>query len=134
MEEFTPWTLFDSVTYPSTSIYPSVIIRRPRQEIYNALKKDELKQSPEKMYLLSLATKEKLPDGLHDAMMLWSFDKSSKPYVQMYLEWINHCEDMANSRISFERRCKMWDRIILGSMIASGFALAAAVLFNEITK
>lgn len=110
----------------------SVRVRKPAEEIYKKIDEDSIISSPEKMYMLSLSTREKLPERLHKAMLLFSFDPNSKLYVQMYLDWSSHCEDMENSRITFERRRKIHDRIILGSIFLCGFFLILVLLMGEV--
>lgn len=87
-------------------------------------KEEDLMSSPDKMYMLSLINRERLPENLHKAMLLWSFDPNFGPTVQMYLDWSNHCEDMRTARIRFEKRMLIHDRVMFGLMILTGTVLA----------
>lgn len=110
------------------------VIPRPsvmsKEELYASLSKEKWTQSAEKMYMLSLSTRERLPEELHNAMILWSFDLKSKPYVQMYLDWTKHCEEMEARRKRFERQCLMHDRMIVFTMIFTGSVLAVIIFSN----
>lgn len=83
---------------------------------------DEIKSSPSDLYLYSLRIKQRLPQELHDAMMLWSFHPDGKEYARMYLEWVEHCELREESRVRFERRMKNIDRAHSFLMVVCGVA------------
>lgn len=95
-----------------------------------AEKKEDLISSPEKMYMLSLVSRERLPEELHNAMLLWSFDSNMGPYVQMYLEWSSHCDEMKSSRIRFEKSMLLYDRIMLGSILLTGVILGFVIVVD----
>lgn len=94
---------------------------------------DEFVSSPEKMYMLSLRIHRRLPDRLHEAMFMWSFDPASADYVKMYLDWTAHCDETKAARDRFERIQRGHDRILFLVIALSGFALAS-LLFFEIFK
>lgn len=118
---------FSPPPYPTVSVVPRASIPAIGDPL-----RDALKSSPERMWDLSLRNKERLPDDLHEAMLLWSFDPAQKLYVQFYLDWAGHCEFMKASREKFERQRKMHDRILFGTMVASGLALAAVLILGHI--
>lgn len=91
---------------------------------------EELVSSPEKMYMLSLSTRSKLPERLHNAMLLWSFDSKSAHYVQLYLDWSSHCEEMNAYRERFRRRCEVQDRMMLYITIMTGLTLLVVLVTN----
>lgn len=78
---------------------------------------DKIILSPEKMYLRSLATNEKLPERLHEAMIVWSFDSSSSFYCKLYLDWVSHLEKMQSYREKMNKRFQFQERIIFASMV-----------------
>jgi hypothetical protein len=87
-----------------------------------------VKSSPSDLYLHSLRIKQKLPQELHDAMMLWSFHPDGKEHARMYLEWVEHCELREESRIRFEKRMKNLDRTHSFLMVVCGVALSVLLL------
>lgn len=118
---------FDPPLYPSVSVVPRAEI----PPIGNPLR-DALKSSPERMWDLSLRNKERLPDDLHEAMLLWSFDPSQKLHVQFYLDWASQCELMKASREKFESERRFYDRILFGAMVFSGLALVAVLVLGHV--
>jgi hypothetical protein len=90
----------------------------------------EIISSPEKMYLHSLSTRERLPDEFHEAMMLWSFDPSQSMYCQMYLDWVDHCDKMRKGREKFEKNQRIMDRILFCS-VSLCFAALLLVLAQK---
>jgi hypothetical protein len=84
---------------------------------------DKMKSSPSDLYLHSLRIQQRLPQELHDAMMLWSFHPDGKEHARMYLEWVEHCELREESRIRFERRMKNIERFHSLAMVACGIGL-----------
>ncbi len=94
--------------------------------------REELISSPEKMYSLSMSTRSRLPEDLHNAMLLWSFDPNYAYYVQMYLDWSSHCDRMKECRERFDKRCKLHDRIMLSLMIITGLSLSSILILNAI--
>ncbi|NBT59367.1 hypothetical protein EBT16_11350 [bacterium] len=93
---------------------------------------EELISSPEKMYMLSLSIRDRLPENLHNAMLLWSFDPNNSHYVQMYLDWSSHCEEMKRSKERFDIRCKTHDRIMLSLMVVTGLAIFSTLVSGVI--
>jgi len=97
-------------------------------ELATLFVEDDLIGSPVKMYMYSMATRRRLPRRLHDAMLLWAFDPGHGPYVQMYLEWSDHCEKMRESRFKHAERMRRIDRLMMFSTLVAG-ALLALVFF-----
>lgn len=98
------------------------------------LSKEQLRSSPEKMYWYALGTREKLPEELHDAMMLWSFDPANSFYCRLYLDWIGHCDEMRMIREKFEKRQRIMDRVLFCSaalcFLTLVFVLVKQGIFN----
>jgi hypothetical protein len=90
----------------------------------------ELLKSAMDMYLYSLSIKEKLPEDLHKAMLLWSFDPKSNEYVKLYLEWVDTCEKRKLSREKFEKSMAMQEKIMKFSLLVAGLLLACVLIFN----
>jgi hypothetical protein len=91
---------------------------------------DEIKSSPSDLYLHSLRIKQRLPQELHDAMMLWSFHPDGKEYARMYLEWVERCDLWEESRVRFERDRKNFDRFHSISMVVCGVAFLIFLLMG----
>lgn len=91
----------------------------------------DLTSSPRDMYLYSLETKEKLPEHLHEAMMLWSFhpDPEIKEYVKMYLDWTERCEVRRKYKEKFERRILIQEKILSVMAYVCGVSLLILLLF-----
>jgi hypothetical protein len=66
---------------------------------------------PKELFLFSLRTGKKLPDELHNAMILWSFDDKHVEVVKDYFEWAEHCvrrdEAMEQTRKKIESTLKI---------------------------
>ena len=94
---------------------------------------ENIKTSPEEMYLLSLKIHQKLPEELHDAMILWSFNVDKKHIVQDYLFWVHHTEQRKNYREKIRRLEKtekiMFIFINLGVSVLA--LLAIKIIFNK---
>lgn len=91
-----------------------------------------LARSPERMYMYSLSTREKLPEDLHEAMLLWSFDSKESFVVKSYLEWVEMIDRHNKSRMNFESECRTYDRILFG--LFSLFALVGLALATVIAS
>lgn len=79
---------------------------------------------PQELYTWSLRHGRKLPDPLHNHMLLWSFDDEHSQVVKDYLEWTEHCErrDKATEKImkrmqNIERMDKILNLTIMLLMI-----------------
>lgn len=115
------------------------VVSRPEwvesNRVYWDVPEDQLMASPEKMYLKALATRERLPDRFHEAMMLWSFDPSGSVYCKMYLDWVSHCEEMRNHREKLHSRIEFGDKVLRISMTISFSLLVLTLvlqrLFND---
>lgn len=110
------------LTSPSPELWEDAVLR--------CIDEEEFLASPEKMYMLSLRTRRRLPDRLHEAMVMWSFDPAHADHVRMYLNWIEHCDEMRASRERFERIQRNHDRMLFCMMILSGFALVSLLVFE----
>lgn len=106
---------------------------RSWEEILGDLKEEDFVSSPEKMYMLSMRIHDRLPDRLHESMLMWSFDPKQSDYVKMYLNWVGHCDEMKASRERTQRMLRNHDRTLFCMMLVSGVALAS-ILFYEFLK
>lgn len=88
---------------------------------------------PQELYSISLRIGRKLPDQLHNHMLLWSFDDEHIHVVKDYLEWVEHCErrDEATERTRkrIESIEKM-DRILNLATMLVGILLVAALVIS----
>ena len=78
---------------------------------------ERMKSDPVCMYLHSLRTHSRLPEELHESMLIHSLDPASSERVRDYLEWVSACEERDERMDLFRRREAMVDRMILGSMV-----------------
>lgn len=116
----------------SLPLCPSVkVVSRASIPDLGSSLRESLKSNPEKMWDIALRNKQRLPDDLHEAMLLWSFDASQKFTVQLYLDWVGHCEAMEASREKFERERRLHDRILFGMMVVSYVALVAVLIWEH---
>lgn len=95
-----------------------------------SINEEDYVKSPEKMYTLSLRTQKRLPDRLHEAMVMWSFDPAQSAYVKMYIDWVDHCEEMNAARERLERQQINHDRMLFCMMVLSGISLAFLLAFE----
>lgn len=83
-------------------LFPPPPSTQPRP--HSRLSEEQLIGSALEMYSYSLSLHDKLPEKLHEAMLLWSFDPESKDYVKDYLIWVDICEKRKVSKIRFYKR------------------------------
>lgn len=88
---------------------------------------------PGELYLFSLRTGRRLPDQLHEHMMLWSFDDNAAPVVKDYLEWIEHCKRRDEAAELTRRRMQSIEKMdkalnLLG--LVAAFALVVALVVS----
>jgi len=105
-----------------SSAYDAAIARR--------LSKEQLLSSPMDMYLYSLAIRDRLPDDLHDAMLVWSFDPKEKEHVQAYISWVASCDERKKAKERWDRKMKMHDMIIKSTMALATVALVTQLIFS----
>lgn len=70
---------------------------------HSRLTKEQLMSSAIEMYFYSLSIHDKLPEDLHQAMLLWSFHPEQKNYVKEYLTWVETCEKRKIQKIKFQK-------------------------------
>ena len=92
-----------------------------------------LPMDPHDLYLLSLRTGRRLPDQLHEHMLLWSFDDKAAPVVKDYLEWIEHCKRRDEASELTRKRMESIERMdralnLLG--LVAAFALVVALVVS----
>lgn len=92
----------------------------------------EIKDDPNEMYLLSIRIGGRLPDELHRAMLLWSYDPRANGVVKEYLEWVDRCRERDEMNGKFRRRMASIERneraLNLAIMILMFAALVASTL------
>jgi hypothetical protein len=109
---------------PNVMMHDEAIARRLTDEQFMA--------SPRDMYLYALALRGKLPDHLHQSMMMWSFVPKQNQYAQMYLEWVTSCEERKLAKERWERKFARNDRIIRILMSCWAFFVIALAVASSI--
>jgi len=83
--------------------------------------------------MFSIRTGKKLPEQLHNHMLLWSFDDNHSWVVKHYLEWVEHCnrreEQTGRLKERMESMEKM-NRTLNLAAILSAILLAAALVIS----
>lgn len=102
-------------------------------EIRRRLTDEQLMASPTDMYLYALALRDKLPEHLHQAMLMWSFDPKQNQYVQMYLEWATSCEERKIAKERWDKKFARNEKILKYLMIALG-AMLSILFIKGLTK
>lgn len=98
----------------------------------SASDEEEMISNPQAMYLHSLRTHKRLPERLHEAMLLFSFDPEFRNEVRLYMDWVSACEERDARMQSYMRSEAFRDRMILGSMalvVVAYIFIAIVVLF-----
>jgi len=91
--------------------------------IRRRLTDEQLMASPVDMYLYALALRDRLPEHLHQAMIMWSFDPQQNQHVQAYLEWAKSCEERKIAKERWDKKFARNERIMRLLMILLGAAL-----------
>jgi hypothetical protein len=89
---------------------------------------NRIKKCPASMYMLSLRTHSKLPDELHEAMLLFSFDPEHSECVRGYMSWVVACQDRLEMLERIRRSEKINERIIAAIFFAT-FAFMVFMFF-----
>jgi len=88
---------------------------------------------PEELYLFSLRTGRKLPEELHNHMLLWSFDERGSRVAKDYMEWIEHCR-LRDETVERTRRrlrdIERIDRALNVFMLVVALALSMALVIS----
>lgn len=74
---------------------------------------ESIKSDPSAMYMYSLRCMKRLPDELHEAMLLAAFDPAHSAMVRHYLEWAAACDDRAARAFVSRRREDFHNRSIV---------------------
>lgn len=90
---------------------------------------ERMKRDPVAMYLHSLRTHSRLPQNLHEAMLIHSLDPMMDCHVKSYLEWVDACERREESSRMLRRREAMLDGLILGSMVFGMLGYVSLLVF-----
>jgi hypothetical protein len=101
--------------------------------ITRRLTDEQLMASPVDMYLYALAIRDRLPDNLHQAMIMWSFDPNQNEHVQRYLEWVGSCEERKVAKERWEKKFVRNERIMKFLMIALA-AMLSILYIRVLTK
>lgn len=72
-------------------LYPNVEVRIP-MSIPEGAEREELAKDPARMLSISMSRRERLPDELHTAMVMWSFHPEKKSICKFYFDWVEACE------------------------------------------
>jgi hypothetical protein len=75
----------ESVLYPNTQVRTPLPI--PEGE-----EREKLSKNPAMMLSISMSRRERLPDDLHTAMVMWSFHPDKQKICKFYFDWVAACE------------------------------------------
>ena len=89
---------------------------------------DDIHRSSERLYLFSLSTKRRLPEELHNAMLLWSYSEEGRFYSKAYVEWADQCDKWAEMREKHRKREKFMERSLLLMMAACAVTIIAQLV------
>jgi hypothetical protein len=103
------------------------------EAIARRLTDEQFMASPIDMYLYALALRGKLPDHLHQSMIMWSFDPKQNQHVQAYLEWVASCEERKTSKERWEKKFARNEKIMKFLMIALA-AMLSILYIRVLTK
>lgn len=116
MQEFSFWRVRDDICLWSPNL--------PLSES----EMDEMVSDPQAMYLHSLRTHKRLPDRLHEAMLLFSFHPNFRREVQLYLLWVADCEEREVHMKAFRRSEILRDFVLAASMFLLGVTLISILV------
>lgn len=77
---------------------------------------EKMISDPQAMYYHALRTHKRLPERLHEAMLLFSFHPEFREEVRQYLNWVVVCEERDARMESYKKSELFRDRIIFGSL------------------
>lgn len=86
---------------------------------------EKMSRNPHAMYLHALKTHKRLPDRLHESMMLFSFDPEFGQCVKDYLMWHASCEERDRASSS-QRRVEL---VAACSLLFAVFSYLSAFVF-----
>lgn len=81
-------------------LYPDVKVHVP-MSIPEGAEREELAKDPARMLSISMSRRERLPDELHTAMVMWSFHPEKKQICKFYIDWIAACEYRDKNGLTF---------------------------------
>jgi hypothetical protein len=135
MQDFTPLGLNQPtsklVTTPLAKGMDPVcvaVVPPAAMAIARRLTDEQFMASPIDMYLYALALRGKLPDHLHHAMIMWSFDPKQNEHVQAYLTWIDSCEERKAAKERWEKSFARNERIMIVVAVALSILAGIAAL------
>lgn len=72
-------------------LYPDVSVRIPLP-IPEGPERENLSRLPHMMLSISLSRRERLPEDLHQSMVMWSFHPDFHDCTRMYFQWVSIVE------------------------------------------
>ena len=88
-----------------------------------------MSRDPRAMYLHSLQTNGRLPDSLHEAMLLFSFDPEFGQCVKDYLMWSASCEKINEAMERLRRFDRKVELVAVCSFLFATLSYLSAILF-----
>lgn len=86
----------ESVLYPQGNVEVIVPLPVPEEES----ERDALAKDPRRMLSISMSRRERLPDDLHQAMVMWSFHPEYHLICKLYFEWASFCDGLEEKKFS----------------------------------
>lgn len=84
----------ESILYPQTHVEASVPLPIPEGEP----EREKLSKDPRMMLSISMSRRERLPDDLHQSMVMWSFHPEFQLICKLYFQWASLCENELNAK------------------------------------
>lgn len=106
-------------------------LKKREEQFFSSSYLEKIKKSAEDLYIHSLIIHGRLPEDLHNAMMLWSFHPTESTYVKEYLIWADLCEKRQKSRDSFEKKIQRNDLIIKVLLFALGLSIICLLILKS---
>lgn len=105
-------------------------LKKREKHFFSSSYLEKIKNSAKDLYLHSLRIHGRLPEELHNAMMLWCFHPTESNYVKEYLIWADLCDKRQKSRESFEKKIQRNDSIIKVLLFALGFSIICLLILK----
>lgn len=86
---------------------------------------EDIGESCEKLYIYSLRIKRRLPQELHEKMLLWSYSDEGEMCVRLYLSWVERCEELEERR----KRHEKFEKTQEAAMLLMMGACAVTIFF-----
>lgn len=85
----------ESILYPGSHVEVRIPLAIPKGS-----DREELARDPRRMLSISMSRRERLPDDLHQAMVMWSFHPDFHTICRFYFDWVSVCEHGPAERFS----------------------------------